>query len=134
MGQVKTLLAKIHTARPAENGPGVQVWKCFRESEPGGGWGGACIQKLCPARGDQMTLSFDTASKKLKSLDVNNTDMDDPKDVVSRQCRWRACLMERTMFSRPFWMRRRRSFKLQPQIQTTSTSEGSRRIDSHSGT
>jgi hypothetical protein len=32
--------------------------------------------------GDQMTLTFDTAAKKLKSLNVN-TYMDNPKDVVS---------------------------------------------------
>ena len=32
--------------------------------------------------GDQMTLSFDTAAKKITALNVN-TYMDDPKDVVT---------------------------------------------------
>ena len=32
--------------------------------------------------GDQLTLSFDTAAKKISSLDVN-TYMDDPKNVVT---------------------------------------------------
>ena len=32
--------------------------------------------------GDQMTLSFNTAAKKISSLDVN-TYMDDPKDAVT---------------------------------------------------
>ena len=32
--------------------------------------------------GDQMTLSFDTAAKKISSVNVN-TYMDDPKDVVT---------------------------------------------------
>jgi hypothetical protein len=32
--------------------------------------------------GDQMTLSFDTAAKKITSVKVN-TYMDDPKDVVT---------------------------------------------------
>ena len=51
--------------------------------------------------GDRMTLTFDTASKKIMSLSVN-TYMGQAKDAVTLQVTWPAFLVVLTMHSRPF--------------------------------
>jgi hypothetical protein len=80
MGQVKTLLAMYV---PPDGQKMQQAFQAGKASLTGGGSGVASIVfKDYAQPGDQMTLSFDTAAKKISSLNVN-TYMDNPKDVVT---------------------------------------------------
>jgi hypothetical protein len=81
MGQVKTLLAMYVPPDPQ------RMQQAFQQQKvslvPGGGSGVAQIVfKDYAQPGDQMTISFNTADKKISALNVN-TYMDDPKDVVT---------------------------------------------------
>jgi hypothetical protein len=81
MGQVKTLLAMYVPPDPQ------RMQQAFQQQKvslvPGGGSGVAQIVfKNYAQPGDQMTISFNTADKKISALNVN-TYMDDPKDVVT---------------------------------------------------
>jgi hypothetical protein len=81
MGQVKTLLAMYVPPDPQ------RMQQAFQEHKvsitPGGDSGVAQIVfKDYAQPGDQMTISFNTAEKKISALNVN-TYMDEPKDVVT---------------------------------------------------
>jgi hypothetical protein len=81
MGQVKTLLAMYVPPDAQKMQQAFQAGKASLNA--GGGSGVASIVfKDYAQPGDQMTLSFNTAAKKISSLNVN-TYMDDPKDVVT---------------------------------------------------
>ena len=111
MGQVKTLLAKYTPPEPQRMD---QPFKAGNASLNPGGSADAVglVFKDYAQPGDQMTLSFDTASKKLRSIRREHLHGRPERHGDVGRCRWRACLMERTMFSSPFWMRRRRSFEV----------------------
>ena len=81
MGQVKTLLAKYTPPDPQKMDQAFKAGNASLNPGPSADAVGLVFKNYAQP-GDQMTLSFDTASKKLKSLDVN-TYMDDPKDVVT---------------------------------------------------
>jgi hypothetical protein len=81
MGQVKTLLAMYVPPDPQ------RIQQAFQQHKvsitPGGDSGVTQIVfKDYAQPGDQMTISFNSAAKKISALDVN-TYMDDPKDVVT---------------------------------------------------
>ncbi len=81
MGQVKTLLAMYVPPDPQRMQQAFQQHKVA--ITPGGNSGVAQIVfKDYAQPGDQMTLFFDTAEKKISALNVN-TYMDEPKDVVT---------------------------------------------------
>ena len=81
MGQVKTLLAMYVPPDPQRMQQAFQQHKV--SITPGGNSGVAQIVfKDYAQPGDQMTIFFDTAEKKISALNVN-TYMDDPKDVVT---------------------------------------------------
>ena len=74
-----------------------QAFQAGKASLSGGGTGMAQIVfKDYAQPGDQMTISFDTAAKKISSLNVN-TYMDNPKDVVTLAVRF-ASLPDGTNF------------------------------------
>jgi hypothetical protein len=79
MGQVKNLLGMYVPPDPQRMQQAFQAGKV--SLNPSAGMA-KLIFKDYAQPGDQLTLSFDTAAKKISSLDVN-TYMDDPKDVVS---------------------------------------------------
>src|SRR5215813_633335 len=81
MGQVKSLLDKYVPPAPQKM---EQAFKAGNASLNPNSAAQAVelVFKNYAQSGDQMTLSFDTATKKVSSLNVN-TYMDDPKDVVS---------------------------------------------------
>lgn len=81
MGQVKSLLSMYVPPDPQRMQQAFQAGKASLNPTPGAGVT-KLIFKDYAQPGDQMTLSFDTAAKKISSLDVN-TYMDDPKDVVT---------------------------------------------------
>jgi hypothetical protein len=81
MGQVKTLLAMYVPPDPQKMQQAYQAGKVSLNATAGTGVA-SLVFKDYAQPGDQMTLSFDTAAKKIKSLNVN-TYMDDPKDVVT---------------------------------------------------
>ena len=81
MGQVKTLLAKYVPPDPQKISQAVQAGKASLNPNPGS-QSVAITFKDYAQSGDQMTLSFDTATKKVTGLKVN-TYLDDPKDVVT---------------------------------------------------
>ncbi len=79
MGQVKTLLAKY----VPPNGQNMQAaFGAGNASLVPSGGSTQLVFKNYAQQGDQMTLSFNMATKKITSLNVN-TWMDDPKDVVT---------------------------------------------------
>jgi hypothetical protein len=81
MGQVKTLLALYVPPDPQRMQAAFQAGKVSLQPDPDAG-----VTKLVfkdyALPGDQMTISFSTAAKKISTLNVN-TYMDDPKDVVT---------------------------------------------------
>jgi hypothetical protein len=81
MGQVKTLLAMYVPPDPQRMQQAFQQHKV--SITPGGDSGVAQIVfKDYAQPGDQMTISFNTAAKKISALNVN-TYMDNPQDVVT---------------------------------------------------
>ncbi len=81
MGQVKTLLAMYTPPDPQRMQQASQAGKVSLNTTVGTGMA-EIVFKDYALPGDQMTISFDTAAKKIKALNVN-TYMDDPKDVVT---------------------------------------------------
>src|SRR5580704_569239 len=81
MGQVKTLLALYVPPDPQRMQAAFQAGRVSLQPDPDAG-----VTKLVfkdyALPGDQMTISFSTAAKKISTLNVN-TYMDDPKDVVT---------------------------------------------------
>jgi hypothetical protein len=81
MGQVKTLLAMYVPPDPQRMQQAFQAGKVSLNATAGSGVA-ALVFKDYAQPGDQMTISFNTAEKKISSLNVN-TYMDDPKDTVT---------------------------------------------------
>jgi hypothetical protein len=81
MGQVKSLLAKYLPPDPQKMQQAFQSGNASLNSNSGSPAVGIVFKNYAQS-GDQMTLSFDTATKKVSSLKVN-TYLDDPKDVVT---------------------------------------------------
>lgn len=81
MGQVKGLLAKYVPPDPQKISQAVQSGKASLNPNPDT-QSMAITFKDYAQSGDQMTLLFDTSTKKVTGLKVN-TYMDDPKDVVT---------------------------------------------------
>jgi len=81
MGQVKTLLAKYTPPDPQRIEQAVKAGNASLNPNPSGQTVGLVFKNYAQS-GDQMTLSFDTATRKVSALNVN-TYMDDPKDVVT---------------------------------------------------
>src|SRR5215467_8567614 len=81
MGQVKTLLAKYTPPDPQKIEQSMKAGNASLNPNPSAQTVGLTFKNYAQS-GDQMTLSFDTASKKVSSLNVN-TYLDDPKDVVT---------------------------------------------------
>jgi hypothetical protein len=81
MGQVKSLLALYVPPDPQKMGQALQSGNASLNPNPAA-QATEIIFKNYAQPGDQMTLSFDMATKKVSSLNVN-TYMDDPKDVVT---------------------------------------------------
>jgi hypothetical protein len=81
MGQVKVLLGKYVPPNPQSMQQSFQSGKVSLNPNPGSG-GAEIVFKDYALPGDQMTISFDTPTKKISSVKVN-TYMDDPKDVVT---------------------------------------------------
>jgi len=79
MGQVKSLLGMYVPPDPQKIGQAYQAGKV--SLNPAGG-GVTLVFTDYAQPGDQMTLFFDTAAKKISSVNVN-TYMDDPKDKVT---------------------------------------------------
>ncbi|MBB5340199.1 hypothetical protein [Tunturiibacter gelidoferens] len=81
MGQVKTLLAMYVPPDPQRMQQAFQAGKVSLNPAPNSG-----ITKIVftdyAQPGDQMTISFNTADKKISALNVN-TYMDNPQDVVT---------------------------------------------------
>jgi len=80
-GQVKTLLAKYVPPDPQKMEQAFKAGNAALNPNPGAQTA-ALVFKNYAQPGDQMTLSFSTATKKISTLNVN-TYMDDPKDVVT---------------------------------------------------
>jgi len=81
MGQVKVLLAQYVPPDPQKMEQAFRAGNASLNPNPGEQAIGLVFKNYAQS-GDQMTLSFDTATKKVSSLNVN-TYMDDPKDVVT---------------------------------------------------
>jgi len=81
MGQVKSLLGMYVPPDPNKMGQAFQAGKASLNSTPGA-QGVEIVFKNYAQPGDQMTLSFDTATRKVSSVNVN-TYMDEPKDTVT---------------------------------------------------
>ncbi len=81
MGQVKTLLAMYVPPDPQRMQQAFQAGKVSLNATAGSGVA-ALVFKDYAQPGDQMTISFNTAEKKISSLNVN-TYMDEPKDTVT---------------------------------------------------
>jgi len=81
MGQVKKLLAKYTPPDPQKIEQAFKAGNASVNPNPSA-QKVALLFKNYAETGDQMTLSFDTATKKLSGLNVN-TYLDDPKDVVT---------------------------------------------------
>ena len=80
MGQVKTLLAMYVPPDPQRMQQAFQAGKV--SLSPSGSGVAQIVFKDYAQPGDQMTISFNTAEKKISALNVN-TYMDDPKDTVT---------------------------------------------------
>jgi type II secretory pathway pseudopilin PulG len=80
MGQVKSILALYVPPDPQ------RMEKAFKAGNaslnPGGSGVAQLVFKNYAQPGDQMTVSFDTAAKKVQQVNVN-TYLDEPKDVVT---------------------------------------------------
>jgi len=81
MGQVKVLLGKYVPPDPQSMQQSFQAGKVSLNPNAGSG-GAEIVFKDYALPGDQMTISFDTPTKKISSVKVN-TYMEDPKDVVT---------------------------------------------------
>ena len=81
MGQVKSLLAMYVPPDPQKMQQAFQEHKVSLNPNAGSGLA-QIVFKDYAQPGDQMTISFNTAEKKISALNVN-TYMDDPKDVVT---------------------------------------------------
>ncbi len=81
MGQVKTLLGQYVPPNPQKMQQAFQAGKASLNPSPDSGTT-SIVFKDYSLPGDQMTLTFNTAAKKIVALNVN-TYMDDPKDVVT---------------------------------------------------
>jgi hypothetical protein len=81
MGQVKNLLGMYVPPDPQRMQAAFQAGKVSLTPASGGG-PAQIVFKDYAQPGDQMTLSFDTAAKKISAVNVN-TYMDEPKDVVT---------------------------------------------------
>ena len=81
MGQVKTLLAMYVPPDPQRMQQAFQAGKVSLNATAGTGLA-ALVFKDYAQPGDQMTISFNIAEKKISSLNVN-TYMDEPKDTVT---------------------------------------------------
>lgn len=81
MGQVKTLLAKYTPPDPQKMEQAFKSGNASLNPNPAAQTVGIVFKNYAQS-GDQMTLSFDTATKKVSALNVN-TYLDDPKDVVT---------------------------------------------------
>jgi hypothetical protein len=81
MGDVKVLLARYVPPDPQSMQQDLQSGKVSLSPNPSSGVTQIVFKDYALA-GDQMTLSFDAATKKISSVNVN-TYMDDPKDVVT---------------------------------------------------
>jgi hypothetical protein len=81
MGQVKTLLALYVPPDPQRMQQAFQAGKASLKPNPGSGVA-QIVFKDYALPGDQMTISFNTAEKKISALNVN-TYLDDPKDTVT---------------------------------------------------
>jgi len=81
MGQVKTLLAMYVPPDPQKMAQALQAGNASLNPRPEAQEVGLVFKNYAQA-GDQMTLLFDKATRKISSLNVN-TYMDDPKDVVT---------------------------------------------------
>jgi hypothetical protein len=79
MGQVKSLLALYVPPDPQKMAQAFQAGNASLNPNPGAV---ELVFKNYAQPGDQMTLSFDMATKKVTSVNVN-TYMDDPKDTVT---------------------------------------------------
>src|SRR5439155_6063237 len=79
MGQVKSLLGMYVPPDPEKMGQAYQAGKV--SLNPAGGSVNLVFANYAQP-GDQMTLSFNTATRKVTSVNVN-TYMDDPKDRVT---------------------------------------------------
>ena len=81
MGQVKSLLGKYVPPDPQRMQQAFQSGKVSLNPNASSGVAQIVFQDYALA-GDQMTISFDTAAKKIASVKVN-TYMDEPKDAVT---------------------------------------------------
>lgn len=81
MGQVKTLLGKYTPPNPQKMEQAFKSGNASLDPNPAAQTLGIVFKNYAQS-GDQMTLSFDTATKKVSGLNVN-TYLDDPKDVVT---------------------------------------------------
>jgi hypothetical protein len=81
MGDVKVLLAKYVPPDPQSMQQAFGSGKVSLSPNPSSGVTQMVFRDYAQA-GDQMTLSFDTAAKKISTVKVN-TYLDDPKDVVT---------------------------------------------------
>jgi hypothetical protein len=81
MGQVKTLLAKYTPPDPQKMEQALKSGNASLNPDQAAQTVGLVFKNYAQT-GDQMTLSFDTATKKVSGLNVN-TYLDDPKDVVT---------------------------------------------------
>ncbi|MBB5342252.1 hypothetical protein [Tunturibacter empetritectus] len=86
MGQVKILLAMYVPPDPQRMQQAFQEGKVSINPSPDSGIA-KIVFKDYAQPGDQMTISFDTADKKISALNVN-TYMDEPKDVVTLAVRF----------------------------------------------
>ena len=81
MGDVKGLLAKYVPPNPQSMQQAFQSGKASLSPNASSGVTQLVFKDYAQA-GDQMTLSFDMATKKISSVNVN-TYLDDPKDAVT---------------------------------------------------
>ena len=81
MGQVKTLLAQYTPPDPQKMELAFKAGNASIDPNPAAQTVGLVFKNYALA-GDQMTLTFDTATRKVSGLQVN-TYLDDPKDVVT---------------------------------------------------
>lgn len=81
MGDVKGLLAKYVPPNPQSMQQAFQAGKVSLSPNPSSGVTQLVFKDYAQA-GDQMTLSFDAATKKISSVNVN-TYLDNPKDAVT---------------------------------------------------
>jgi hypothetical protein len=81
MGQVKTLLAQYVPPNPQKMQQALQAGKASLNPSPDSGTT-SVVFKDYSLPGDQMTLTFNTATKKISAINVN-TYMDNPQDAVT---------------------------------------------------